>query len=625
MNCNTTDPVDGVDRRSVLAAGAAGLSLSMSGCVDTVRRVVDRDGDEQLSLSIVTVPSDGDRESLRIAYHLESHLEAVGIDVSLKARSRSDFLETILIDHEFDIYVGQHPADYDPDFLYEALHSTYANEAGWQNPFGFASMAFDTLLEDQRRADGEQRRERMTNVLRGLADEKPFNPLCRSAEYRVANTTRFDGWGQGHLATRRGYLGLEPDPGVDRLHALVTDARPSVNVNPISATVRERGTVIDLLYDSLGTVVDGEVLPWLAESWEWVTDSDDAASESDGADESGGANETERTDEDAPVGPTRNTTTARVRLRENCRFHDGEPVTAEDVEFTYQFFEDTVLGQAAFPSPPPRYRGHASAIEAIEAEDDHTLLITVAAGREVCERAFTVPILPRHVWRAELEDRIGDLSEFSAPQGEWSLVTTDAVDPTGSGPYQFESQSERDHLTLERFDDHFTLREDLEADHLLAPLAEELRFSVDPGSPSSISRVASGDADVTSSMLSAYSIGDVPDDDPDVERLESPSWTFYHVGFNTRRPPCSNLHFRRAVCRLIDKGWITDEIFYGHADPIATPVTEEWTPADLAWSGSDPETPFAGTDGTLNVTAARNAFESAGYYTDDEGRLLGRY
>lgn len=141
MNCNPTDPVDGVDRRSVLAAGAAGLSLSLSGCVDTVQRVVDQDGTDQLSLSIVTVPADADRESIRIAYHLESHLEAIGVDVTLKVRSRTDFLKTVLIDHDFDIYVGQHPADYDPDFLYEALHSTYANEAGWQNPFGFDSMS----------------------------------------------------------------------------------------------------------------------------------------------------------------------------------------------------------------------------------------------------------------------------------------------------------------------------------------------------------------------------------------------------------------------------------------------------------------------------------------------------
>ena len=624
MNCNTTDPVDGVDRRSVLAAGAAGLSLSLSGCIDTVRRVVGPGGDDQLSLSIVTVPDDGDRASIQIARHLETNLEAVGVDVSLAMRSRSEFLKMVLIDHDFDIYVGQHPADYDPDFLYEALHSTYANEAGWQNPFGFDSMTFDTLLEDQRRADGEQRRRRIAAVLQGLADEKPFDPICRPTEYRVARTDRFDGWGQGHLATRRGYLGLDPAPGVDRLTALVTDARPSVNVNPMSATIRERGTVIDLLYDSLGTVVDGEIQPWLAESWEWDPNPDPDAEIDDGTADADNSTADDDGDGDGDEVDTTSPrkTTVRVRLREDCRFHDGEPLTADDVAFTYRFLADTALGQAAYPSPPPRYRGHASAIDDVEVEDDHTLLITADAGRTVTERAFTAPILPQHVWREELESRIGDLEDFRAPQGRWSLVTSDSIPSIGSGPYQVESQSERDHLTLERFDDHFTLRDDVD---LLAPLVEELRFTVDPSSRSSISRVENGNADLTSSMIDAHAIGDIPSDNPDVERIESPSWTFYHVGFNARRPPCSNVHFRRAVCRLIDKQWIADEVFYDHADPIATPVTEEWTPDDLAWTGSDPVTPFAGTEGSLNTRAARNAFEAAGYYADDEGRLLGRY
>ncbi|MXV64019.1 ABC transporter substrate-binding protein [Natronorubrum sp. JWXQ-INN-674] len=611
MNCDTNGPVDGVDRRSVLAAGAAGLSLSLSGCIDTVRSVVNDDGDDQLSLSIVTVPADGDRENVRIARHLESNLEAVGVDVTLTMRSRSEFLEKVLIDHDFDLYVGRHPADYDPDFLYEALHSTYADEAGWQNPFRYSNPTFfDPLLEEQRRAEGEERRARIDSVLDGLAEEKPFEPICRPGEYRVARTDRFDGWDDGHLATRRGYLGLDPlDEEIDRLDALVTDARPSQNVNPLSATARERGPIVDLLYDSLGTVHssdDGEheIAEWLAESWEWETPSDDEPGEK---------------------------TIATVTLREDCTFHDGEPVTAADVAFTYRFIADTALGQADSPSPAPRYRGLTSLIDEhgieIDDESDYRLRIPVEADRAVAERAFTVPILPRHIWREELRDRIDTAGDVTAPQGQWGLVTTSSVDPIGSGPYQFESQSDRDYLALERFDDHFTRREDLDGDHLLAPMVEELRFNVDPGSSSSIARVESGAADVTSSMLETHAINEISDE-PEIQRLEDPSWTFYHLGFNTRVPPCSNPHFRRAVSQLIDKKWVVEEIFYDHAEPIATPVADEWVPDELAWdddTSEDPVTPFVGTDGSLNVEAARAAFDAAGYASDSDGRLLGRY
>jgi len=118
--------------------------------MNSVRSVVGQAGDDQLSLSIATVPAEGDKQSIQIARRLESNLKKAGMAVSLDVRSQSEMLKAVLIDHDFDIYVGLHPADYDPDFLYETLHSTYANEAGWQNPFGLTNMAFDTLLERQR-------------------------------------------------------------------------------------------------------------------------------------------------------------------------------------------------------------------------------------------------------------------------------------------------------------------------------------------------------------------------------------------------------------------------------------------------------------------------------------------
>jgi len=64
--------------------------------------------------------------------------------------------------------------------------------------------------------------------------------------------------------------------------------------------MRERNTTIDLLFDSLGTVNNGGIEPWLATSWDWTEpDASEQAS----------------------------TLTATVTLREDCQFHDGEPLT----------------------------------------------------------------------------------------------------------------------------------------------------------------------------------------------------------------------------------------------------------------------------------------------------------
>ncbi|MBZ6496105.1 ABC transporter substrate-binding protein [Natrinema longum] len=596
MNWSPSPPDAGLSRRSFLAAGATGAAVTTGGCIDRVQSVVGQAGSNQLSVSITTVPADADRQNVRIANRLKDHLEQVGIGVSIDMRSRSEMLSAVLIDHDFDIYVGHHPADYDPDFLYESLHSTFASEAGWQNPFGFTRLYFDRLLEEQRQLEGEKRNRRIESILWGLAREKPFEPICVPDEYRVASTDRFDGWEEGDIATRYGYLGLEPAEDVDDLHALVTDSRLTTNLNPLSAPFRNRGTTIDLLYDSLGTEHGGEVTPWLATSWEWTEESGDAATATS----------------ERPA-----TRTATITLQEECQFHDGEPVTAHDVAFTYRFLADTSLGRAPIQSPATRYRGHVDIVDEITVESDDELTITITGEQAVGERAFTVPILPEHVWRERVNQYASD-SDFTAPQGEWAVVTADNIPPVGSGPFQFDERTEDESLVLTRFDEHFTQRDDVA---LPEATVDELRFTVEPSSAASIGRVADSDADVTASMLSTHSLPAIPDSSA-VERLQSPSRTFYHVGFNVRNAPFSNSHFRRAITQLLDKEAIVEEVFYGNATPAATPVTGEWLPSSLEWGGEDPVTPFPSSDGDLNVEAAKAAFERAGFRYDDNGRLL---
>ncbi|ELY87663.1 family 5 extracellular solute-binding protein [Natrialba hulunbeirensis JCM 10989] len=630
------DANTGYSRRSLLAAGATGLSVAASGCIDRVQSVVDSDTAEQVSLSILSLPAaDGDRETAEIARHLESNLDAVGIDATISTRSESEFLETILIDHDFDLYVGRHPADFDPDFLYETLHSTYEYDQGWQNPFGFTdTLTIDRLLERQREETGADRERTVATLLEGIAQEKPFEPICVANEYRAVRTDRFDGWDENYLTTGSGYLGLESDASSDteQLHALVTDQRLTQTFNPLSPTTHEQRVIVDLLYDSLAVprwsvpeeteatdeetqageeVIDAanvSIEPWLATDWEWD-------------------------------GENR---TMTVDIREDCTFHDhtgGDdtdadgsddngsesaiPLTAEDVAFTYRFLADTTYGRAASASPAPRYQGHVSAVDSVTVEDEYQLTISFSTDRAVAERALTVPILPSgsdSPWISHLESSVESADDdWSPTQGDWSIVTTDHAPPTGSGPYKYDSHDAGTSVTLTRVEDHFTLRDD---DHdLPAPTADELHFEVDPGTSSSVERVANGDADITTTRLDTYALESTIDDDA-VSFVESPSWSFYHIGFNTRSMPCGNTHFRRAVSQLVDKQWVAEEVFAAEdsARPVATPVAEEWVPDSLAWDDGELVTTFEGEDGDLNVDAARELFASNFEY--DDGALV---
>lgn len=245
-----------LSRRAMLSA-TAGLTVSTSGCIRQFRSAVNRDGYDPLSLTITTVPADGDRESIQLSRAIRDVLETAGIDVSIDMRADEEFRRSILLTHDYDIYVGEHPGDADPAFLYETLHSQFAEEAGWQNPFGFTNLFVDERLEAQRSATDDERAEAVTDSLEAVATEQPFIPICVPTEYRVARTDRIDGWGADdrHPTTALGYLGLETTADTDdeafELRAAHTDARPSQNLNPLSVEYRNRGTVVDLVYDSL--------------------------------------------------------------------------------------------------------------------------------------------------------------------------------------------------------------------------------------------------------------------------------------------------------------------------------------------------------------------------------------
>ncbi|QLK25568.1 ABC transporter substrate-binding protein [Natrinema zhouii] len=569
-----------ISRRAALAA-TAGLTVSTSGCIQRLQDFVTRDNIDQLSLTITTLPDESDRACIRIANELERAFKSVGIDVSYRVRSDIDFHRTVLYDHEFDICIGRHPGGTDPDYLYEALHSLYTDESGWQNPFGYTNLIVDNLLEKQRRTEGEVRQRAVTNVLEAIAVEQPFIPICVPDEHRAVRTDRFAGWSEDHLATRRGYLGLEPSAGVETLRATQTDSRPTANLNPLAADYRGRGTITDLLYDSLATDdPTGDVHPWLAESLDWDGD------------------------------------TLDIWLRDDCEFHDGKAVTASDVAFTYEFLADMSLGNNEGASPAPRFRGQVEAVETVDVLGNDHLEISVDTNQTVGERALLVPILPEHIWRDRATDARGP-GGVSISQGTTRAVVTDNTEPIGSGPFQFVDRTEGEQLTFERFDSHFTLEDDIE---LPAPTVEEFSIGIVPSGKSAVQAVEGDDADVTMSALESHIIDEV-DRSGSGRLIESPSWTFYFLGFNARSAPFSNPRFRRVLAQLIDKEWLVEDVFHGNARPVATPVTEEWVPESLEWDGSDPETPFLGTDGEVNVNAARMAFEDAGFRYDDQDRL----
>jgi peptide/nickel transport system substrate-binding protein len=580
-------------RRAVLGgAVAAGASLT-GGCIGAARTLIDQDGPDKVTLTIKTVPADTDPVATRIARHLADNLEAAGVRAHIELMRRRELRRDILVDDEYQVYVGLFPGRQGPDALRPLLHSVYAGSRGWQNPFNFTDIPIDDLLQRQRARSGTGRRIAIGDLQREIASKQPFGILAFPREINAARTDRFVGWDKFPLSDPQAYLALERrDPDVDdrRLRVTTTNEELTRNLNPFAIEYRTRGTFTGLLYDPLGRRNNGAIRPWLAREWSL-----------------------EQHDRD---------TIATINLRPGLQWHDGKWLTAKDVAFTYRFLNDTSLDEADAAIPAPRFHGRASLVDQVEARDRRTVELHFPdTSPEVARRALTVPILPAHIWKPKAtEATFAGTDRYITEALVWSNP-----EPVGSGPVTFESRVEDESLVLNRFEDHFLHRDtpgdvSERIDNSLP--FEQLSVRIVPSDHAAIELLATDEADATASSVDPSTVARIGTN-RDLRLLVNGTRAFYHVGFNTGREPLGNPHFRRAVVRLIDKAYITEEILDGYARPATSPLAgTDWVTADLKWSGADPEVPFAGEDGRLDVQKARKMFRDAGFEYSEEGALL---
>lgn len=594
MGEGTTPLSEGLTRRRLLAgsatvaAGAVGVA---GGCLSPIEDFLGGPKPEQVSLQIKTLPADFDSTATRIGRELAKRLEKVGVKTEIVLLPPEQLKRDVLLNQNFDVYVGTMEIPEDPDFLRPLFHSQYSENPGWLNPFGFTDVELDKLLENQRHQTGTFRRNTIKEAQEIVAREQPFVPLVTNKSITALGTDRFVGWDRFHARSPMWLIGLERSTDEDAvsgsnasLTMAITDPRPTETSNPLRATFDRTDIATEMLYDPLARYYDGGLRPWLAESWDW---------------DAGGQKE------------------VSVRLRSDLTWHDGKPLTPKDVKFTYTFLSDTAFDKPDSFAPAPGQWARTDLVESVDIVTDRMLKFTIDAARPVAERAFTVPLLPRHVWKSKTKVVSSDPLRTEA-------LSWENPSPIGSGPMAFDARAKKESMRLVRYDEHPLNRdEDSQLTRRFGGLAiSDLKLLVAPSDVTAVNHVDVGTADITGPTLGSDTVDRIEGID-DVTSLIGPSRSIYHIGFNVREAPLRNPNFRRATARLLDKGKLAETVFHGYAEPLATPILdEEWVPSGLQWRGNDPQVPFTGTNGTIDEPAAREYFRDAGFRYTDDGRLV---
>lgn len=239
--------------------------------------------------------------------------------------------------------------------------------------------------------------------------------------------------------------------------------------------------------------------------------------------------------------------TLTFRLRADALWSDGEPVTAEDVRFTWQA---QVSPAIAWP-----YAQSKGTITAVEALDPRTVRFRFRAGYpfQVID-ANDGHLLPAHAWRALPFEQW----RRAEPWFRERLVV--------DGPFRLAAWRPGSELVLER---------NPQAPH--APRAprpepgfERVVFRVVPDPAALVERLLAGEIDFYDGLspLDAERV----QASPRLRVVAGASRQFDYIGWNTRRAPFDDPEVRRALTLAIDRQALVDTLWRGFARVAAGPV-----------------------------------------------------
>lgn len=219
-----------------------------------------------------------------------------------------------------------------------------------------------------------------------------------------------------------------------------------------------------------------------------------------------------------------------VDLRTDAVFHDGTPVTAEDVAFT--FSEERMWGENRLEPRGTEYFGNLVAVDVVDAD---TVKFTTSAPDPIFAKRFTSPL------------------GMVVPKAYYLEVGPDQFNlaPIGSGPYALAEIRQHEVIRLVANDAYWGGK----------PPAREIHFVEVPEEATRVAGLLSGELDIIANVspdqtgvIEASGVAAVAPVMIDNSRI---------VALRTATPPMDDVNLRQALIHAIDRQAIVDALWGG--------------------------------------------------------------
>ncbi len=514
-------------------------------------------GDAIRTLTLLTRPQAAEPQEFQSVQLIAQQWRKLGLDIKVQVMPWEQMADLVWYQREkWDATAWQmvgRPERGDPDELTYNLFDSSTAEKGY-NFVGYINPDYDKIAAAQRAETDPDKRQKLIYQAQEMVSKD--QPIMNLVYPRIPYAFNKAVWDESSIVEQAGigiknfwsFIGAKPLG--DQKDIILNSADNVQAINPLYVSGSTDSWITELIWDRLLRVgADGLPKPWAAESYKWV-----------------------------------DPTTIDVTIRDGMKWHDGQPVTVDDVIFSFT---------APQGDKAPMYKPFVANIANVEKTGDRTVRFTLKqpSAAFLVATLAKINIIPKHIWESKLQALEGKAENAESLQEDM---------PIGSGPFKFVRWLKNEEVVLQANPDHFS-----------PPKASRWILRIVPNAEAALGMLKSGEIN----FLSDYSgdpkvLQDLITANPDLKMVATTDLGFRYVGFNERRPPFNDAAFRRALSLSVDRKLIVGAAFKGFAVPansVISPVIAFW---------HDPAVDNLDT----GLDTAEQILKDAGY-TLDGGRL----
>jgi peptide/nickel transport system substrate-binding protein len=279
--------------------------------------------------------------------------------------------------------------------------------------------------------------------------------------------------------------------------------------------------------------------------------------------------------------------TVTVKLRQGVKWQDGQPFTAKDVAFTWNYIVNNEL--SAFTM-------YTAFVKSVEAVDDYTVRFNLAKPKANFLGQY-IFVLPEHIW-----------SKVTPKAAEDSFANKPPI--VGTGPFQtVRTEGNLQTVVMDANPNYWRGR----------PKIDEVILTTYENPNNMVNDLMAGGLEAANNVPEAMftqlqSTAGITANAYETKGFDELGFNCYAGKTSLANPVLKDWRFRQALNYAIDHQALVDNAYLGHAIPASTIIQSGFFPKELDWHWEPP----ADQKYTFDLEKAKAALDAAGY-TDTNG------